>query len=194
MLVVLLADPFCDCHCWLVYIPLLLCCWIPLVLVVFYLDVAFSSSSTWNTSTSWVGIWSHQQQRQHVLYQDHCQQCVLSFSSIPRLLCCCLHVTIAIVIVGSRSSCSCCGVLRWWRGVTCWPGPSSHLAFAITVLLSVCHDCHCHCHCWIAFRLYLKRRTLLLLWCSGCRRKGLHGDMLTEDVLTLLMLIKDCRG
>ena len=60
MLIVLLADPFCDCHFWLllVGVPLLLCCWIPLVLVVFHLGVSFSSSSssTWSASASQVGI------------------------------------------------------------------------------------------------------------------------------------------
>ena len=59
MLVVLLANPFRDCHCWLllVRVLLLLCCWIPLMVVKFHLGVAFSSSSsTWNASTSRAGI------------------------------------------------------------------------------------------------------------------------------------------
>ena len=49
------ADSFRNCHCWLICV--LLCYWIPLVLV-FHLDVVFSSSSssTWNTSKSWAGI------------------------------------------------------------------------------------------------------------------------------------------
>ena len=42
---VLLADPFHDCHCWLICVPLLLYCWIPLVM--FHHDAALSSS-TWN--------------------------------------------------------------------------------------------------------------------------------------------------
>ena len=51
-----LADPFRDCHCWLmVRVLLLLCCWISLM--VFHIGIAFSSSSSiWNPSTSWVGI------------------------------------------------------------------------------------------------------------------------------------------
>ena len=75
---------------------------------------------------------------------------------VQMLLCCCLRITIAIVIVGSRSGCSCycCGVLVAYHGEGApFCNCDCRSPFHCCVLLSVCHNCHYHCHCRIAFRL-----------------------------------------
>ena len=102
----------------------------------------------------------------------------LAIAIAGSLLCCCLRVTIAIAIVGLRSGCSCCcGDLVALGGkdatvtkmliedvltlLLLIKDCCRSAFFVISMLLSVCHDCHCHhhYHCWIVFRLHSEGRT-----------------------------------
>ena len=91
-MVLSLADPFCDSHCWLlVHVLLLLCCLI--LLVVFHLGITFSSS-IWNSSPSRAGILRPSTTMSTRLlskplptprsYQDHYQRHVLPLSPSAR--------------------------------------------------------------------------------------------------------------
>ena len=127
MLVVLLVDPFRYCHCWLVHVRLLLCCyWIPLG--VFHLGAAFSSnsSSTWSASAAWASILStsstHPSSR--LLPTPHCSSppCIAGTSMLLKgqagwgwrltWSCCCCGPHGDGVANGERPTWLCCLLIR----------------------------------------------------------------------------------
>ena len=87
-----------------------------------HLGVAFSSS-TWTTKTSGAGIYGrayqhHQQQRQRVLYQHHCQRNVLPLLSIVRAYIPSLQSPHVRVVEGSSwTGMACVAVAGVWHGV-----------------------------------------------------------------------------
>ena len=96
------------------------------VLVVGLVD--FLSLFVSRIRTSRAGIFYHQQQRQHILYQDHCQHHVLSLSAsttYPSPLYIKPHIL-------PLSACMYFPSLHlpthpcWWRGVACWSAIPFH--------------------------------------------------------------------